>query len=138
MLLANCIPFWIAASDSSEPSVGSRICLNIVTSLSSHSTEYGFCSWSLASKKRPADPGKKLPKRLALNSSLHFPLRWNGLRSLIWPQIMPEAVSMMGGGYLRGDKYHTRIVCQDIHISAQDSIEDATFQSYPVRVDCLI
>src|SRR6516164_1949700 len=32
MLLANCTPFWIAASDSSEPSVGSRICLNIATS----------------------------------------------------------------------------------------------------------
>jgi hypothetical protein len=29
---------------------------------------------------------------------VHFLLRWNGLRSLIWPQITPEAVSMMRGG----------------------------------------
>src|SRR6266403_2172528 len=33
---ANCIPFWIAASDSSEPSIGSRICLNIVTSCATY------------------------------------------------------------------------------------------------------
>src|SRR6478672_9130211 len=33
MLLANSMPLRIAASDSSEPSVGSKICLNIFSSL---------------------------------------------------------------------------------------------------------
>jgi hypothetical protein len=50
-------------------------------------------------KKASTPPALESPERLALNSSVHFPLRWNGLRSLIWPQIMPEAVSMMGEAY---------------------------------------
>ena len=36
---------------------------------------------------------------------------------------MLEAVSMMGGGLLRAEKYHTRKGCQDSCISAQDLIE---------------
>src|SRR5262244_3982572 len=44
-----------------------------VTSLSSHSIAYGFCSWSLASKKRPADPGKKIAKAAGLKFFSAFP-----------------------------------------------------------------
>src|SRR5262245_5676149 len=115
MLLANCIPFWIAASDSSEPSVGSRICLNIVTPLSSHSTEYGFCSWSLASKKRPADPSKKIARAAGLKLCSAFPPPLERFAFLDLASDHARSRLDDGGeGYLRGDKYHTRIVYQDI------------------------
>jgi hypothetical protein len=40
-----------------------------------------------------------------------------------------EAFSMMGGGWLRCDRYHTRNVCQDV-ILAQDLIERASIRIY--------
>ena len=78
MLLANCIPLWIAASDSSEPSVGSRICLNIVTSFV---VPFDRAKFFVASKKKPAHPSDKSPEWLALNSPFHFPPPKNVLRS---------------------------------------------------------
>jgi hypothetical protein len=40
---------------------------------------------------------------------------------------MPEACSMMGGGLLQADKYHTKEICQDV-ISAQDLSEGESVQ----------
>src|SRR5215831_10088058 len=97
MSLANCTPFWIAASDSSEPSVGSRICLNIVTSFVVPFDRAGFF---VASKKKPAHPSDKSREWLALNSPFHFPLRRTSCVPPVWPQ-MAEAFSMMGEAHER-------------------------------------
>jgi len=53
-----------------------------------------------------------LPEQIALGSSVYLSLRGNGLRSLVWPRIMLEVVSM-SGGLLRADQYHTTNVSQD-------------------------
>jgi hypothetical protein len=48
-------------------------------------------------KKKPALPSdKNRQSRLALNSPFHFPLRRTPCVPPVWPQIMLEAVSMMG------------------------------------------
>src|SRR5215510_1236064 len=93
MLLANCTPFWIAASDSSEPSVGSRICLNIVTSVAV-AFDGARSLWLVFSEqKKPARPSDKSPEWLALNSPFHFPLRRTPCVPPVWPQITLEALS---------------------------------------------
>src|SRR5262245_30066339 len=98
MSLANCTPFWIAASDSSEPSVGSRICLNIVTSFV---IPFDRAGSFVASKKKPAHPSDKSPEWLALNSPFHFPLRRTSCVPPVWPQIIAEAFSMVGEAHER-------------------------------------
>jgi hypothetical protein len=47
-------------------------------------------------KKASAPLATKISAAAGLKIFCAFPLCWNGLRSLVWPQIMPEAVSMMG------------------------------------------
>jgi hypothetical protein len=60
-------------------------------------------------QKRPAHPGLNCRSGWPQNSSVHFRLRWNGLRPLVWPQIMLEAVSMMGeAGSYYGPRNITR------------------------------
>lgn len=46
----------------------------------------------------------------------------NGLRSILWPQITPEAFSMLEGGLLRPHSYHLGNGCQGNSNSFQDSV----------------
>src|SRR5262244_3807170 len=114
MSLANCTPFWIAASDSSEPSVGSRKCLNIVASFVVPFDRAGFF---VASKKKPAHPSDKSPEWLALNSPFHFPLRRTSCVHPVWPQIMAEAFSMMGEAHERTIITRERTV-KNLHLAS--------------------
>src|SRR5262247_519151 len=114
MSLANCTPFWIAASDSSEPSVGSRICLNIVTSFV---VPFDRAGSFVASKKKPAHPSDKSPEWLALNSPFHFPLRRTSYVLPVWPQIMAEAFSMMGEAHERTIITRKRTV-KNLHLAS--------------------
>src|SRR5215510_13005306 len=52
-------------------------------------------------QKKPAHPSDKSPEWLALNSPFHFPLRRTSCVPPVWPQLMPEAFSMMGEAHER-------------------------------------
>ena len=52
-------------------------------------------------KKASAPWRDESPERLALNSSVHFPLRRTSCVPPVWPRITREAFSMTGGGFVR-------------------------------------
>ena len=76
-------------------------------------------NWSLdqtsaTNQKSQHTTGIRIAGAAGLKLFCAFPLRWNGLCPFVWPQIILETVSMIGGGLLRADKYHTRKVCQAV------------------------
>ena len=46
---------------------------------------------------------------------------------------MLEAVSMMGGGLLRGDKYHRKKACQDMTFPLKIELNGASIRIYSMK-----
>ena len=77
--------------------------------------------YSCQRTKRPAHPGNKSPERLALNSSIHVPLRETVCVS---SSASDQARSLLnvGGGLLPDDEYHTRkVVLSQLEIELNDA-----------------